>query len=81
MEKVLSNGNLTIKGTKVIKINDEDQNLVITGVIRPEDISADNTVISMNVADAIIQYEGKGPIGEKTSPGILTRILDWLGIF
>jgi flagellar basal body L-ring protein FlgH len=35
----------------------------------------------MYVADAIIEYEGKGPIGEKTSPGILTRILDWLGIF
>jgi flagellar L-ring protein precursor FlgH len=81
VEKVLSNGNLTIKGTKIIKINDEDQNLVITGVVRPEDISSDNVVSSMNVADAKIEYEGKGPIGEKTSPGIITRLLDWIGIF
>jgi flagellar L-ring protein precursor FlgH len=81
VEKVLSNGNLSIKGTKIIKINDEDQNLVITGVIRPEDISSDNVISSMNIADAQIQYEGKGPIGEKTSPGFLTRILYWIGIF
>ncbi|MEI7639964.1 MAG: flagellar basal body L-ring protein FlgH [bacterium] len=81
VEKVLSNNNLVIRGVKVIQINDEKQNLVITGTIRPEDISADNTILSTFVADANIQYEGKGPIGEKTSPGILTRILDWIGIF
>jgi len=81
VEKVLSNGNLSIKGTKIVQVNDDKQNLVITGTIRPEDISSDNTIYSTFVADAIIQYEGKGPIGEKTSPGIITRFLDWLGIF
>jgi flagellar L-ring protein precursor FlgH len=81
VEKVLSNGNLVIKGTKVILVNDDKQNLVIKGVIRAEDIASDNTIMSTNVADAIIEYEGNGPIGEKTSPGIITRILDWLGIF
>ncbi len=81
VEKVLSNGNLVIKGTKVILVNDDKQNLVIKGVIRAEDIASDNTIMSTSVADAIIEYEGNGPIGEKTSPGIITRILDWLGIF
>jgi flagellar L-ring protein precursor FlgH len=81
VEKVLSNGNLIIKGAKIIQINDDKQNLVIKGVIRPEDIQSDNTVSSTNVADAEIQYEGNGPVGEKTSPGIVTRLLDWLGIF
>lgn len=81
VEKVLSNGNLVIKGTKVILVNDDKQNLVIKGVIRAEDIASDNTILSTNVADAIIEYEGNGPIGEKTSPGIITRLLDWLGIF
>jgi flagellar L-ring protein precursor FlgH len=81
VEKVLSNGNLMIKGTKVVKINDENENLIITGVIRPEDIASDNTISSTNVAEANIKYEGTGPIGEKVSPGILTRLLDWLGIF
>lgn len=81
VEKVLSNGNLVIKGTKVIRVNDDKQNLVINGVIRAEDIASDNTIPSTNVADAIIDYEGNGPIGEKTSPGLITRLLDWLGIF
>jgi len=70
-----------IKGTKVVKINDENENLIITGVIRPEDIASDNTISSTNVAEANIKYEGTGPIGVKVSPGILTRLLDWLGIF
>ena len=81
VEKVLSNGNLVIKGTKIVQINDDKQNLIINGTIRPEDINSDNTIASTYVADAQILYEGNGPIGEKTSPGIITRILDWLGIF
>ncbi len=81
VEKILSNGNLVVRGVKIVDINDEKQNLIITGTIRPEDIKSDNTVDSINVADANIQYEGKGPLAEKTSPGIITRILDWLGIF
>ncbi|MCE5299878.1 MAG: flagellar basal body L-ring protein FlgH [Spirochaetia bacterium] len=81
VEKVLSNGNLVIKGTKVLQVNDEKQNLIIKGVIRAEDVASDNTIYSTNVADAIIEYEGSGPIGEKASPGIITRLLDWLGIF
>jgi flagellar L-ring protein FlgH len=81
VEKVLSNGNLVIKGTKIILVNDDKQNLIIKGVIRAEDIASDNTIYSTNVADAVIEYEGNGPIGEKTTPGFITRLLDWLGIF
>jgi len=81
VEKILSNGNLVIKGVKIVEVNEEKQNLTVTGTIRPEDIASDNTIDSTYVADANIQYEGKGPLSEKTSPGIITRILDWLGIF
>ena len=81
VQKVLSSGNLVIKGSKTVKINDDKQNLIVQGVIRVEDISAANTIKSTYVANANIEYEGKGPIGEKTSPGIITRLLDWLGIF
>jgi len=81
VEKVLSNGLLQVRGSKVIMVNDEKQNLVLCGTVRQQDINADNTVLSTYVADAQIEFEGYGPIGEKTSPGILTRILDWLGIF
>lgn len=81
VEKVLANGLLQVRGSKVIRINDEKQNLILSGTVRQQDINADNTVLSTYVADAQIEFEGYGPIGEKTSPGILTRILDWLGIF
>jgi flagellar L-ring protein precursor FlgH len=81
VEKVLSNGLLQVRGSKVIMINNEKQNLILSGVVRQQDINADNTVLSTYVADAQIEFEGYGPVGEKTSPGILTRILDWLGIF
>ncbi len=81
VQRVLSNGNLVIKGSKTVKINDDKQNMIVKGVIRVEDISAANTIKSTYVANANIEYEGKGPIGEKTSPGIITRLLDWLGIF
>lgn len=79
--KVLSNGNLVIKGTRIVQINDDKQNLTIEGIIRPQDIAADNTIYSLYVADAKIEFEGNGPIGEKTTPGFFTRIFDWLGIF
>lgn len=81
VEKVLANGLLQVRGSKVIRINDEKQNLILSGTVRQQDINADNTVLSTYVADAQIEFEGYGPIGEKTTPGILTRILDWLGIF
>jgi flagellar L-ring protein precursor FlgH len=81
VEKVLSNGLLQVRGSKVIMVNDEKQNLILSGTVRPQDINSDNTILSTYVADAKIEYEGFGPVGEKTSPGIFTRILDWLGIF
>jgi flagellar L-ring protein precursor FlgH len=79
--KVLPNGNLEIKGTHIVTVNEEKENIEVTGVIRSTDISAENTVLSTAIADARIKYEGKGPLGEKTRPGILTRLLDWLWIF
>jgi flagellar L-ring protein precursor FlgH len=49
--------------------------------VRSEDITADNTVLSSAIADAEIEYTGKGVITEKQRPGIVQRIMDWLWIF
>jgi flagellar L-ring protein precursor FlgH len=46
-------------------------------VIRPEDIAADNWVLSSNIADARILYTGSGVLADKQHPGWLTRALDW----
>jgi flagellar L-ring protein FlgH len=75
--RVLDNGNLLIEGRRQLTLNAEDQFIVITGVIRPEDIAADNWVLSSNIADAKILYTGSGVLSDKQHPGWMTRALDW----
>jgi flagellar L-ring protein FlgH len=79
--KVLENGNLLIEGRKQVTINAENQYIVITGIIRPEDVSADNYVDSKNIADARIVYTGAGVIAEKQKPGWGTRVIDYVWPF
>jgi flagellar L-ring protein precursor FlgH len=75
--RVLENGNLLIEGRRQLTLNAEDEFIVITGIIRPEDISASNSVSSSNIADARILYTGSGVVTDKQHPGWLTRVLDW----
>lgn len=75
--RTLDNGNLLIEGRRQTTLNAEDQFIVITGVIRPEDISAENWVLSSNIADARILYTGSGVVADKQQPGWMTRALDW----
>ncbi len=55
-------------------MNAETQEITLTGVVRTEDIAADNTIQSPLVADAQIKYGGKGPVAEKQHDGLLTRV-------
>ncbi len=81
VKEVLPNGNLVINGTRVITVNDEKQVLEITGIVRPEDVTAENTVMSSLVADAQIKYNGKGEVSEKSRLGFLSRLLSLFWIF
>lgn len=74
--EVLPNGNLVIRGSRHVRVNHEDQIIVLSGIIRPEDISPDNTILSSFVADARIEYFGKGVVSDEQRPGWLARILD-----
>lgn len=76
--EVMPNGNLVVEGKKNLHINKENVTLTITGVVRRDDVRADNTVLSENVADAEIKATGRGVIADRQRRGILTRILDWL---
>ncbi|MBP1764267.1 MAG: flagellar L-ring protein [Firmicutes bacterium] len=76
--EVLSNGLMAVTGTQSIKQNGEEQKITITGLVRPEDISAGNIVMSYNVANAQMRVEGKGPIAGKQRQGIITQILNIL---
>ncbi len=73
---VYSNGNLKLRGGKEVQVNNEIQVIYMTGIIRPEDIMANNTVDSKHVLNAKISYTGKGAISDKQKPGWLMRSLD-----
>jgi flagellar L-ring protein precursor FlgH len=75
--KVFDNGNMLIEGKRHLTVNAEDQYLIISGVVRPDDITAENTVASQYIADARIVYTGNGVINDKMRPGWLTRVVDW----
>jgi len=75
--RVLPNGNLVIQGTRQVQVNRETQNIYLHGVIRPEDISSSNVILSTYVAEAVIELNGHGPLSDKQSPGWMMRIVDW----
>ena len=70
---VYPNGNLLIRGEKWLTLNQGEEFVQISGIIRPVDIGPDNSVPSFKVADARITYAGKGALADANSPGLLAR--------
>jgi flagellar L-ring protein precursor FlgH len=75
---VLPTGELKIRGEQKIEFNNEIQYIKVSGHIRPDDIRADNTVLSSRIADAQITYVGDGLLGSRQKPGWITRFFNWL---
>ena len=73
--RVLPNGNLVLCGSREVLINNENQIIRLTGVVRPRDISADNEVLSTYIADARISYSGSGIVNDRQKPGWLTNLV------
>lgn len=73
---VLPNGNLMVEGRRNVKVNNEDQIIIIDGTVRPSDIGPDNVVNSSFLADARIVYTGKGIISDRQEPGWMMNIID-----
>jgi len=74
--QVLNNGNLIVRGEKWMTINNGDEFIRLNGIIRPQDISADNQVNSIKVANARIQYSGTGAFADSQKAGWLARFFN-----
>jgi flagellar L-ring protein FlgH len=78
---VLPNGNLVLEGRRKIKVDRETKAIRITGIVRQRDVSATNTVLSENVANACVEYEGEGPLTQTTNKGWFETVLDFVWPF
>ena len=72
--KVYPNGNLEIKGQKRLRLTDGSEYIRLSGIVRPQDISASNTVSSNLIAEAQIEYVGSGTLSNEARPGWGSRL-------
>ncbi|NJD37904.1 MAG: flagellar basal body L-ring protein FlgH [Geobacter sp.] len=78
---LLPNSNLLIEGRRNVRVNNEEQIVTVKGTIRQRDITAENTINSIYVADAQITYSGEGIISDRQKPGWLMNVIDKLWPF
>jgi flagellar L-ring protein precursor FlgH len=73
--ELLPNGNLKVRGEKRVTLNQGDEYIRLSGIVRPVDIDANNTIASDKVADATIMYTGEGAMADASKMGWLSRII------
>lgn len=74
--EVLSNGNMVVRGEKMLAINQGKEYVRFSGIVRPLDIQRDNTVLSTLIADTKISYAGEGAIADANTSGWLARFFN-----
>ena len=75
---VLPNGNLMINGERMVDVNNDSEVIQISGIVRPGDINAANTVNSYKIAQFNISLKGKGVVNSKQTPGLFSNMFGWL---
>jgi flagellar L-ring protein precursor FlgH len=73
--EILPSGNFRIEGRRTVAVNNEEQILVLRGIIRPQDINFDNTILSRWIADASISLTGEGVVADEQRKGWLAKVL------
>ena len=78
---VLPNRNLVIEGTRETAFSGEQQTIVLRGVVRPDDITSANSILSQNIADATIKFVSKGALTDSQRKGWFNKIWDKISPF
>ena len=78
---IMPNGNLLIEGSRSVRIHEEAARVILTGTVRPRDVTRDNTVKSSSIADTTIRYESSGPLVKNVQRGVLSSLLNWINPF
>lgn len=81
VKQTMPNGDLYVEGTKVVMINHEEYHLYVSGVARTADIEGDNSVVSSMIADARVEFTGRGDINDQVDRGWLSKVLDFINPF
>jgi flagellar L-ring protein precursor FlgH len=78
---ILPNGVLQVEARRLSKAGDEDTAMILTGQVRPEDLSSSNTISSSQVAELQIVQKGKGTLSEDQRKGWLTKLYEFINPF
>jgi len=80
VQQVLPNGDLSVAGQQYLNVNGERTRIGVRGRVRSADIAEDNSVLSNRIADAQIDYDGRGFVSRSAKPGLINRIFSFLGL-
>jgi flagellar L-ring protein precursor FlgH len=75
---VLPNGNMMIEGRRRVTVTGDERVLIVSGVVRPYDVAADNSVVSRNISQLSITYDGNGQEQSFVRQGIFGRVMNKL---
>ena len=76
--KILSNGHLVISGERMVDVNNDSEIIQISGIVRPDDIGANNAIESHQIAQFNISLKGKGVVNSKQTPGFMSNFFNWV---